>query len=417
MLKILTFSSLYPNPSQPRHGIFVETRLRQMLNSGELQAKVVAPVPWYPKWMPDIDRYDLYKTVPRLHEHDSLQVLHPRYPVIPAIGMSIAPVLMAAAVMRAVRNLYREAYPFDLIDAHYFYPDGVAAAIIAGRLGVPLTITARGTDINLIPKYAIPRRQILWAARRASAMVTVCDALRDRLIALGVDGSKITTLRNGVDPSRFYPIDREAARRRLNIDDRTLLSVGHLIERKGHHWIIEAMRSLDGYRLVIVGAGEWESKLRGQAERLGVADRVRFAGEVPQEELKYYYSACDATILASSREGMANVLLESIACGCPLVATDVWGTPEIVSARDAGVLIPEPTPDAICDGVHRLFADLPDRRSTHEFSRQFYWQPTVEGQLEIFRSIAASGGAGRLDPAGTDDAAAAGIGVDAGDHR
>ena len=389
MLKLLTFTSLFPNPAQPRLGVFVENRLRHLLNTGEVETKVVAPVPWYPEWAPALGRYARYKDIPKVREQCQLEIRHPKYPVIPAVGMSLAPALMAASVYSTVRCIFQSGYQFDLIDAHYFYPDGVAAARISDRLGVPLVITARGTDINLIPQYRIPRRQIMWAAQRAEAIVTVCDALRDRLIQMGVDEGKITTLRNGVDPAIFSPVERATARKRLGVSGRTLLSIGHLIERKGHHLIIEAMPSLPEYKLIIVGAGEWEAKLRKLVTDLDLENRARFVGEVPQSELKYYYSACDATVLASSREGMANVLLESIACGCPLIATNVGGTSEIIRHQDAGLLITERTSQAISGGVRDLFEQLPERARTQAYSRNFDWEPTTEGQLRVFRSILA----------------------------
>ena len=390
MLKILTFSSLFPNPNQPSHGIFVAQRLRQLLTSGEVEARVVAPVPMYPSWLPGYGNYGVYKGIPARRTENGVEVLHPRYPVIPKIGMTVAPYLMAAAVRSAVTDLYTGDFRFDLIDAHYFYPDGVAAGMIARQLGVPFVITSRGTDISLIPNYALPRRQILRAAADASALITVCDALRDELIELGVEAGKVTTLRNGVDPAIFHPVDRTSARAELGISERTLLSVGHLIERKGHHLSIEAMTELSDYRLVIVGTGEEEQRLKRLAETLGVSDRVRFDGAIPQPRLRTYYSACDAFVLASSREGMANVLLESISCGCPVVATRIWGTPEVIRSREAGVLVGERTGAGLAAAVRQLFADMPGREETHSYSKNYLWGPTTTGQLEIFRAALAS---------------------------
>jgi glycosyltransferase involved in cell wall biosynthesis len=265
----------------------------------------------------------------------------------------------------------------------------VAAAWLADKLGLPFVVTARGTDINLIPQYAIPRRQILWAADKAAAIITVCDALRDEIVALGVAPSKVTTLRNGFDPAQFHPVDRDAARDALSISGKTLLSVGHLIERKGHHIVIEALAQLDGFSLVIIGAGNMERELKASARRLGLEARVRFEGAVEQAKLKHYYSACDALVLASSREGMANVLIESIACGCPVVATNSWGTPEVIRARDAGVLVDERSAAGFEKGIRDLFAALPERSATLRYAEAFRWEPTSAGQFEIFSRIAA----------------------------
>lgn len=387
MIRILTLTSLFPNAAQPAHGIFVRQRLKHLINSQDVGARVVAPVPWYPKWLPGPESYRRYCEVPNAEPDDGFDVVHPRYLVLPKIGMSAAPALMAASILSTVRRAALTEPRCHLVDAHYFYPDGVAAAWIADKLGLPLVITARGTDINLIPEYAIPRRQILWAAGRASAIIAVCDALRDEMIDLGVDAAKITTLRNGYDPAMFHAVDRDTARSELGISGRVLLSVGHLIERKGHHIAIGALAGIPDMSLVIVGTGPMEAVLREQVRRLGLDERVRFEGAVEQTRLKSYYSACDALVLASSREGMANVLIEAIACGCPVVATDSWGTPEVITSRDAGVLVAERTEEGFAVGIRDLFSRLPDRDETRRYGRSFLWDPTSQGQLNIFQKL------------------------------
>ena len=386
MIKVLTLTSLFPNSVQPTHGVFVRQRLQHLVGAHDVAIRVVAPVPWYPPFVPGPARYTQYRGAPDLETIGPFTVSHPRYVVLPKVGMSAAPALMVTSILPFVRRLVASER-FDLIDSHYFYPDGVAAAWIAARVGLPLVITARGTDINLIPKYSVPRRQILWAAAKAAAIITVCDALRDEMIGMGVAAAKITTLRNGYDPSAFHPVDRDAARRALGFSGTTLLSVGHLIERKGHHIVLEALAGLPDFNLVIAGSGEMEAELRARARRLSLDGRIRFEGTVEQAKLKQYYSAADALVLASSREGMANVLIEAIACGCPVVATSFWGTPEVVRSRQAGVLVDERTPAGIADGIRRLFADLPERSATLRYSEQFRWEPTSRGQLAIFEAI------------------------------
>ena len=190
-MKILTFSTLYPNAARPGHGIFVETRLRHLLATGAVQSTVVAPVPWFPFSSSAFGEYAKHARAPREETRNGISVLHPRYPLVPKIGMTAAPALLAAAALPALRGLLVQGRDFDLIDAHYFYPDGVAAAWLGRRLGKPVVITARGTDLNLIPQYALPRRMIQWAAREAAAMITVCKALKDTLVELGVAPQRV----------------------------------------------------------------------------------------------------------------------------------------------------------------------------------------------------------------------------------
>ncbi len=389
VVRLLTLSTLFPNPCQPVHGIFVETRLRHLLASGRATARVVAPVPWFPSGRACFGRWATYAGVPAREARDGLAIWHPRYPAIPRFGMSVAPALLYLRLRPVLRRLL-DAAPADLIDAHYFYPDGVAAALLGREFGLPVVITARGTDLNLIPAHPLPRAQIAWAARQAAACITVCAALAEPLRALGVPESKLIVLRNGVDLARFRPQDRTAARAGLGLAGPTLLSAGQLIERKGHHLIIDALAALPGFRLLIAGGGPDREALAARADRAGVADRVRFLGELPQADLPRVYSAADALVLASSREGWANVLLESMACGTPVVATNVWGTAEAVTAPAAGLLVGERSAASLADGIARLFAALPDRAATRRYAEGFSWQDTTQGQLDLFDRVLAT---------------------------
>jgi glycosyltransferase involved in cell wall biosynthesis len=384
MIDLVTFTTLYPNREQPHKGAFVEQRLRHLLATGKVRSKVVAPVPWFPFKGRRFGNYASFARVPEKESRHGVEIVHPRYPLPPKIGMTIAPWLMAAAARPVLRRMLRSGRDFVAIDAHYFYPDGVAAALVGRWIRRPVVITARGTDINLIPRYLLPRKQILWAANRAAAIVTVCGALKDALVDLGAPEARITILRNGVDLDLFHPVSREDARRRLGIRGPTLLSVGYLIQRKGHHIAIEALRTLPDVQLVIVGDGELGTFLRELARENGVAERVRFCEPVPQEELKYYYSAADALVLASDREGMANVLLESLACGTPVIANPAWGTPEVVSDPVAGVLMARRDAASLAEGYRRLIDRYPSQESVRRFAQRFSWDPTTRGQLEIF---------------------------------
>lgn len=388
-LRVLLFSSLFPSEARPIHGIFVETRLRELVKTGLVEAKVVAPVPWFPSRSPRFGEYARFAATPAREHRNGLEVHHPRYLLLPKVGMNLAPYAMALGALPVIRRLQREGFDFDLIDAHYYYPDGVAAGLLARWLGKPFVVTARGTDLNLIPEYPFPRKLILQTADRASASIGVCQALMDSLQALGADPGKLHTLRNGVDLERFVPEPRDAARQRLGLDGQGvyLLSVGHLIERKGHHIAIEALPALPGVTLVVAGGGPERVALEALAARLGVAERVHWAGVVPQTELRGWYSAADALALCSSREGWANVLLESMACGTPVIATNIWGTPEVVSNPSAGVLMPERSAAGLCQAWRALMAAYPTRESTRMHAERFSWTATTQGQLALFARV------------------------------
>lgn len=394
-MRILLFSTLFPNAVEPRHGIFVETRLRHLRARHAIGAHVIAPVPWFPLRGRGFGAYGRFAEIPRRALRHGVAIDHPRYPLIPKVGMGVAPGLMAQALAPFVRRRLHALGGVDLIDAHYVYPDGVAAVQLAKRFGLPVTLTARGTDLNLIARFPGPRRQIVEAIRQADGLIAVCQALADVYLELGADPAKLRVLRNGVDLELFRPQPRHDARTRFGMTGPSLLSVGHLIERKGHDLVIKALADLSDLHLFIAGDGPEQPALERLAARLGVSARVRFLGALSQQELAALYSAGDALVLASSREGWANVLLEAMACGTPVVASPVWGTPEVVAAQQAGRLMAERSVPALIDAVRKLLAKPPARADTRAFAERFDWHSTSDGQMALFREILARRGSVR----------------------
>ena len=384
-MKILTFTTLFPNPIEQHHGIFTETTLKHLLATGEVNANVVAPVPWFPLEHSLFGKYGRFARVPHEEWRIGVRVLHPRYFLPPKIGMNVAPFFLARAAIPAISRLIAQGYDFDLIDAHYFYPDGVAAMLLGKHFGKPVVVSALGTDINLIPRFFLPRKMMQWAGGRSAGIIAVCEALRTEMIRIGMHGAKIVTLRNGVDLELFCPVDRDRTRAELGITGFTLVSVGHLDVRKGHDRTITALTLLPHAQLIIIGSGSEKIKLVELARALGVAARVRFQDPLPQARLRCFYGACDALVLASSREGWANVLLESMACGTPVVASNIWGTPEVVTSRHAGVLMRTNTPAGIADAVRELQINSTDRDATRRYAERFSWAETTQGQLKLFR--------------------------------
>lgn len=389
-MRLLTFSTLYPNAARPNHGIFVERRLRCLMESGRVEARVVAPTPWFPSTSVRYGHYAALARAPRNEVRHGIEVEHPRYLVVPKVGMSIAPFLLATGARSSVDGMIRRGYDPDIIDAHYFYPDGVAAAFIGRRLGKPVVITARGSDVNLLPRYVLPRKMILWAASRAAALVAVSGALKEALVRLGVDANKITVLRNGVDTKLFVPGDRSSLRASLGFSGPVLLMVGNLVPLKGHELVLRALAQFPDARLLVVGEGGEERNLRRLASNLQIQRRVQFLGALSQQQLPAYYASADVLVLASSREGWPNVLLESMACGTPVVATCVGGIPEIVAAPEAGVVMRERSVNGLLQALHRLLQNYPDRKMTRCYAERFGWEDTTRGQLALYDRILGS---------------------------
>lgn len=387
-MRILTYSTLYPNSIQPRHGIFVETRLRHLLEGSQVEAQVVAPVPWFPFRHRIFGSYAKFAAVPDQETRNGLRVYHPRFPVIPKFGMVLAPFFLALASLPRVLKLKRD-FDFQLIDAHYFYPDGVAAAILAKRLRVPLIITARGTDINVFPSFYWPRKMILWAAESATRIITVSNALKEKVLELGAAESKVHVVQNGVDLNLFRPLSgfKKERKDHKSICKFNFISVGNLVENKGHHLVVEMMKSFPESCLKIVGDGPMLGTLEKQISEQGLRERVQIRSADTQERLCELYNEADVLILASSREGCPNVLLEAMACGTPVVATGVGGVKEIILNRTIGMFVSSRSVKELRSAVHSVIEDKPDRNAIRNNAEKFSWKECTLKQLEIFENI------------------------------
>jgi glycosyltransferase involved in cell wall biosynthesis len=385
-VRILTITTLYPNAQMPSHGVFVENRLRQLVKTGRLQATVVAPVPWFPFGSSIFGRYGQTTKIPTTEKRHGLRVDHPRFIVVPKLGMSVAPLFLYKALRRHVREALSDGEGFDLIDAHYVYPDGVAATWLSASLNKPVVVTARGSDLNLIAKYRVPRLLIKHAFSRCASVVAVSQALADSARALAGPDVPVEFLRNGVDLDQFREMDREHVRRELKLTGPTLISVGNLVALKGHELIIEAISLLPGTELLICGEGPMKKELRQRAWRCGVADRVRILGLIKHEELHRYYSAADVLVLASVREGWPNVVLEAMACGTPVAATAVGAVPDFVDHPHAGRVIYDRSAAAIASAVQALLRNPPSRDHVRKYASQFSWDVTTSRLLSLFSS-------------------------------
>ena len=337
-LRVLVFTTVFPNPAQPTHGLFVRERIRQLAHLAEI--RVVAPVAWYPS---------VRRSAPHAEVQDGLPVAHPTYWYVPRVLKILDGLMLFLSSVAAVRRL-RRWFDFDLIDAHFAYPDGFAAVLLARLFRKPVCVTLRGT---IIPLSADPFRRRLcdWAITRADQVIAVAENLAERARRGGVQENRLAIISNGVDLERFRPEDANLARRRLGLlpDAPLLVSVGHLSPRKGFQHVIRALPRLGkahpGLRFAIIGGpgaeGDNGPQLRELACDLGVAERVIFAGPEPPGRVALWLAASHALVLASAFEGSPNVVLEALACGRPVVSSKV-GNVERIVPEFAGILIDDP---------------------------------------------------------------------------
>ncbi len=388
-MKILVFTTLFPNDVNPNHGVFIKERMKNVSKYNEV--KVVAPVPYFPK-IKFFAKWYIYSQIKQKNVFDSLQTYHPRYFITPRLGMTLYGLFMFFSVISFIKKL-REKYPFDIIDAHYIYPDGMAAILLAKFFKKPLVLSARGTDINLYPKFPLIKKQIIFSLKNADRIIAVCEALKKSMIKLGIPPEKISVVPNGVDTRKFHPVSKEMIRKKLDLpaNQKIILSVGNLIERKGFHFIIEAfsilknkLRGNETPLLVIVGEGEYRKILENLVDKYDLWNHVRLVGAVLHKNLYKWYSSCDIFCLASSREGWPNVLLEAMACGKPVVATNVWGVSEVIKNDKYGILVENQKPLLLAESLESALKKDWNHPEILRYARTHTWDNVAQLVINEF---------------------------------
>lgn len=391
-LKILTFSSLFPNNGFPHHGVFVKERMVAVSKLPGLSVEVVAPVPYCPPVR--FGQWWLYSQVERKEAIEGLNVHHPRYFLIPKISMLFHGWLMFIAALPYMKSLAKSK-SFDVIDAHYVYPDGLAAVLLGKHFRCPVVVSARGSDINQFASFPLIRKFLQYTLKHSNHNIAVCEALKNSMVSLGILPEKISVVPNGVDGKKFFPLEKNEARSQLglSIAHKIVLSVGGLIPRKGFDLLIHSFSRVtkkvndEQLFLVIVGQGPERASLKQLVAELQLTKQVLFAGDIPHQELYKWYSAADVFCLASSREGWPNVVLESLACGTPVVATSIWGTPEILSSPRLGLLA-ERNVEAFSSALEQGIVSTWDREEIVKFAQKHGWEQVATSMEHVFRKVA-----------------------------
>jgi len=399
--RLVVYSTLFPHAGRPSAGLFIRERMFRVAQ--RLPLVVVSPQPWFPfqglirRWRPHFRPPALRREV-----QEGIEVFFPRFLSVPGLGKGLDGLLMALGSLATMRRLKRR-FGFDIIDAHFAYPDGYAATLLGRWFGVPVTVTLRGTEV---PQSRVPvlRRRITQALACANRVFSVSESLRRHVVDLGIDPAKVRVVGNGVDVEKFHAMPRAEARHALGIpqDVPVLVSVGGLTERKGFHRVIELLpilrQAFPRLQYLVVGGGsaegDWGERLRRQVVELGLEDAVRFLGIVPPNELKVPLSAANVFVLATRNEGWANVFLEAMACGLPVVTTDVGGNREVVSRPDLGNIVPFGKADALRVALEDALRKSWDHRAIVEYANANAWERRVDTLCAEFAQVV------RLSPAG-----------------
>ncbi|HWK36101.1 glycosyltransferase [Sphingomonas sp.] len=372
MLRVLTLSTLFPDAARPNFGIFVQRQTQGLAASPGVDLRVIAPVGLPPFPLDRLAHYRERAGLPAAELWQGLEVRRPRFTVVPGTGGRFH----AGALVRRLTPLLNELrtrFPFDVIDAEFFFPDGPAAVALGRRLGVPVSIKARGADIHHWGHAGATAAQVIDAGRRADGLLAVSDALRADMAALGIPAEKIAVHRTGIDRTRFHPRPRAAEKARLGVQGPLVLSVGALIPRKGHDVVIDAVARLPGITLLIAGDGPERSALAARIAAAGITDRARLLGAVPHDDLPALFAAADVMALASSSEGLANAWVEALASGTPIVITPAGGAAETVNRAAAG-RIADRTPEAFASAIAEILLAPPDPIEVAAAAQRFSWE-------------------------------------------
>jgi teichuronic acid biosynthesis glycosyltransferase TuaC len=384
MLRVLTLSTLYPDASRPNFGPFVELQTRGLAAHPDVELRVVAPIgiPPLGRFHP---RYAALAAIPTAETRNGLTVTRPRFAHIPGVGGRFDVGRLTAMLIDHLAQI-RADFPFDVIDAEFFWPDGPAAVAAGKALGVPVSIKARGADIHFWGKNPATAAQVASAGQAAGGMLAVSSALKADMVALGMPEARIRVHYTGIDRARFRVRDRAAAKAALGVSGPLLVSVGALIARKGHGLVIDALRQIPDATLVMIGQGEDRAALETQAAPLG--GRVRFLGSQPHDVIADWLAAADAMVLMSASEGLANAWVEALASGTPVVISDVGGARELLDRPEAGILS-APDSAAVADAVKAVLAHKADRHAVAATVDRFSWEANTAALYDHLKAVAA----------------------------
>jgi len=393
LIDLVVFSALFPSAARSGAGLFIRERMFRVAQHRPLA--VVSPQPWFPgQSLIRLLRPHYRPQAPALEIQQGIRVYHPRYLSVPGLLRQLDGWSMALATLGLMRKLKRQGA--RLIDAHFTYPDGEAATRLGRWLDLPVTITLRGTEVPH-SRNPVLRPRLARTLKSAARVFSVSDSLRRLAIELGAEPDKTEVVGNGIDIARFQPVGRTAARARFGLPDsaKVLISVGGLVERKGMHRVIDVMPELvkhhpDLHYLIVGGAspeGDNRAELTAQVARLGLADRVHFLGALPSDELKWPLSASDVFVLATRNEGWANVFLEAMACGLPVVTTDVGGNAEVVCRDELGIIVPFGDSLALQQALDSALNKNWDRSTILDYAHDNQWDKRVAQLLRAYENL------------------------------
>ena len=392
-LSIASLSTEFPNPCETGKGLFIRARLQAVAAKAHLT--VVAPVALLDYANPQNNLLASLR-IPKRRRDGRLEVLHPRW-IYPPYGGWLNAFFLFARLLPPIARL-RSRNACDLIDAHFAHPEGIAAALLSGLFDVPFIVTIRGSELRY-QQHRWKRHWMGWALRRASRVIAVSENLFALAMELGVERRRAAVVPNGINPDVFFQRDQAVCRHRHGIDSgaRVILCAGDLAELKGHHRVIVAVKALrasgTAATLLIAGgvgrSGRYAASLRDLVNQNALGDCVSFLGEVQQAALAELMCAADVFCLASSTEGWPNVVNEALACGTPVVATDVGAVRRMIVSPDFGLIVSVGDEQALVAALGVALKRTWNRNAISAHGRSRSWDQVADQVVELARSAIA----------------------------
>jgi teichuronic acid biosynthesis glycosyltransferase TuaC len=381
-VRIAVATHFFPTSTQPHRGLPIYQLTRALSSIVDVQVFCVDPL--YPSYKLLQQRTFLNPAGDASYTVPGVKVKYLHYHALPFLSRGFNGYNCA----RVLTSPMRDFRP-DIIIGYFIYPSGFAALTVAETLKVPVIVGALGSDLRGISNFTrmLSRRTM----RKASFVVTVSDDLREIAIKHGISPDRTVTIHNGCDFDIFHPADRGAARAELHVEPAAELIVftGRLVPGKGLRELLQAVAILapshPRLRLVCIGEGVMDQELRQRASQPDLRGYVKFLGNLNADQIARWLAASNVFCLPSYSEGCPNVIIEALACGRPVVATNVGGIPELMDSR-CGILVPPRDAKALADALAKTL-EYPWNQDQISSSFRRTWQDMARETYDLCRSL------------------------------
>lgn len=380
---------LFPSKAFPAFGTFCLERAKAL--AAEHDVRVMVPTPYFPTWLPGKDEWKKWTRVESAGKvENDIPVVYPRYLSIPGTATWFQGVAMARSVRQSLNSAFPDWRP-DIVDGHFAFPDGYAAVRLAQSIGIPSVVTCHGSDLRQYPDIPIAGAMTRWTMRNANRVISVSTDLMKRSIELGCPKERAVFLHNGVDPSKFTVQDKTACRIKLNLpaERKIGVCVGSLIDVKDQSLILRALAELRRYgsevpTVAFVGDGPNRQRLIDESAHLGVEQDVIFAGQRTHQEVADWMGAADWLLLSSKSEGWATVYFEAMACGRPVITSNVSSATDAICKPDYGFVVEPRTEDQFATAIIEAMSKEFNESAIRAYAEQHSWLHWAESATEVF---------------------------------